>query len=206
MEEGRLWDLSRPLEGNTKLALLKSNDPDALYVMRHSCAHLLAAAVLELFPNVKLGIGPPVENGFYYDFVREEPFSQADLERIEAKMRDLAAQKIRNERKAEALKLYTDWPQQFKCELIVEKATDPMVSFYQSGKFIDFCLGPHIPDWGRLKAFKLMSVAGAYWKGDEHNPQMQRIYGVCFATQKELDEYLHRLEEAKKRGGHRLLR
>ena len=208
VEEGRLWDLDRPFEGSTKLALLKAGDPDALYVLRHSCAHLLAAAVLELFPNVKLGIGPPVENGFYYDFVREEPFSQSDLERIEAKMRELAAQKIRNERKllpkAEALRMYEQSQQVFKCELITEKATEPMVSFYQSGRFIDFCLGPHIPDWGRLKAFKLMSVAGAYWKGQEGNPQMQRIYGVCFANQQQLDEHLHRLEEAKKRDHRRL--
>jgi threonyl-tRNA synthetase len=208
VEEGRLWDLSRPLEGDTRLALLKPGDPDALYVLRHSCAHLLAAAVLELFPEVKLGIGPPVENGFYYDFVREDPFTPEDLDRIETKMRELAARNIVNERKlipkAEALKLYTDWPQQFKCELIIEKATEPLVSFYQSGKFIDFCLGPHIPHWGRLKAFKLMSVAGAYWKGDERNPQMQRIYGTAFATQKELDEYLHRLEEAKRRDHRKL--
>jgi len=208
VDEGRLWDLSRPLEGDTRLALLKPGDPDALYVLRHSCAHLLAAAVLELFPDVKLGIGPPVENGFYYDFVREEPFTPEDLARIEEKMRELAARNIVNERKllpkAEALKLYTDWPQQFKCELINEKAAEPLVSFYQSGKFIDFCLGPHIPHWGRLKAFKLMSIAGAYWKGDEHNPQMQRIYGTAFATQKELDEYLHRLEEAKRRDHRKL--
>jgi threonyl-tRNA synthetase len=209
VEEGRLWDLGRPLEGDTKLALLKADDPDALYVMRHSCAHLLAAAVLELYPDVKLGIGPPVENGFYYDFVRDEAFTPDDLVRIEAKMRELAAQDIPNERRllprADAFKLYTDWPQQFKCELIEEKtAGEPMVSFYQSGKFIDFCLGPHIPSMGRLKAFKLMSVAGAYWRGQEGNPQMQRIYGACFATQEELDAYLHRLEEAKRRDHRRL--
>jgi len=208
VEEGRLWDLSRPLEGDTKLSLLKPDDPDALYVQRHSAAHLLAAAVLELFPETKLGIGPPVENGFYYDFVRETPFSQDDLERIEAKMRELAAQNIANERKllskADALKMYTDWDQPFKRQLIEEKAADQMVSFYQSGKFIDFCLGPHVPHWGRLKAFKLMSIAGAYWKGQEGNPQMQRIYGTAWPTQKELDDYLNRLEEAKRRDHRKL--
>jgi threonyl-tRNA synthetase len=208
VEEGRLWDLSRPLDRDVKLALLKPDDPDALYVLRHSCAHLLAAAVLELFPETKLGIGPPVENGFYYDFVREQAFTQEDLARIEAKMRELSAQNIVNERKvmpkAEALKLYHDWPQPFKCELIEEKAIEPMVSFYQSGKFIDFCLGPHIPHWGLLKAFKLMSIAGAYWKGQEGNPQMQRIYGTAFPTQKELDDYLHKLEEAKRRDHRKL--
>jgi threonyl-tRNA synthetase len=206
---GDLIDLSRPLEKDTPLAILTAKDPDAVQVMRHSCAHLLAAAVLELFPDTKLGIGPPIENGFYYDFVRRDPFTAEDLEKIEARMRELAAQNIPNVRKllprAQALKLYTDWPQEFKCELIEEKAAgEPMVSFYESGKFIDFCLGPHIPHWGLLKAFKLMSVAGAYWKGQEGNPQMQRIYGVCFPTQKELDEYLHRLEEARRRDHRRL--
>ncbi len=203
-----LWDLSRPLESDTHLAILKPGDPDALYVLRHSCAHLLAAAVLELFPETKLGIGPPVDNGFFYDFVREQPFTNEDLARIEEKMRELAAQNIPNERKLlpkpDALKLYREWNQGFKCELVAEKATDPMVSFYQSGKFIDFCLGPHVPHMGRIKAFKLMSIAGAYWKGQEGNPQMQRIYGTCFFTQQELDEYLHRLEEAKRRDHRKL--
>jgi threonyl-tRNA synthetase len=206
---GDLIDLSRPLEKDTPLAILTAKDPDAVQVMRHSCAHLLAAAVLELFPDTKLGIGPPIENGFYYDFVRGEPFTNEDLEKIEAKMRALAAQNIPNVRKLlpreQALKLYRDWPQEFKCELIEEKtAGESVVSFYESGKFIDFCLGPHIPHWGMLKAFKLMSVAGAYWKGQEGNPQMQRIYGVCFPTEQELADYLHRLEEAKRRDHRRL--
>jgi threonyl-tRNA synthetase len=206
---GDLIDLSRPLEKDTPLAILTAKDPDAVQVMRHSCAHLLAAAVLELFPDTKLGIGPPIENGFYYDFVRTEPFTQEDLGKIEAKMRALAAQNIPNVRKLlpreQALQLYRDWPQEFKCELLEEKtAGESVVSFYESGKFIDFCLGPHIPHWGMLKAFKLMSVAGAYWKGQEGNPQMQRIYGVCFPTEQELQDYLHRLEEAKRRDHRRL--
>jgi threonyl-tRNA synthetase len=207
--DAELVDLSRPLEESVRLEILTPKDPDAIQVMRHSCAHLLAAAVLELFPETKLGIGPPIENGFYYDFVRSEPFTAEDLGRIENRMRELAAKNIPNVRKllprAEALKLYTDWPQEFKCELIEEKAADePMVSFYQSGNFIDFCLGPHIPHWGMLKAFKLMSVAGAYWKGQEGNPQMQRIYGACFYTEDDLKDYLHRLEEAKRRDHRRL--
>ena len=206
---GDLIDLSRPLERDTPLRILTAKDADAVQVLRHSCAHLLAAAVLELFPETKLGIGPPIENGFYYDFVREKPFTPEDLERIEARMRELAAQNIPNVRKLlprrEALKLYTDWPQQFKCELIEEKAAgEAVVSFYESGKFIDFCRGPHIPHWGMIKAFKLMSIAGAYWKGQEGNPQMQRIYGVCFPTEDELKDYLHKLEEAKRRDHRRL--
>jgi threonyl-tRNA synthetase len=140
--------------------------------------------------------------------VRKEPFTQDDLEKIEAKMHELAARDFPNERKLipkpEALELYRKSNQEFKCELVEEKATDPMVSFYSTGKFIDFCRGPHIPSTGRIKAFKLMNVAGAYWKGQESNPQMQRIYGACFIDQKELDEYLHKLEEAKRRDHRRI--
>ena len=205
---GDLIDLSLPLERDTKLAILTAKDPDAVQVFRHSAAHLLAAAVLELYPNVKLGIGPPIENGFFYEFLRAEPFTQDDLEKIEAKMRELAARDIPNERrlipKLEALDLYRKSGQTFKCELVEEKAIEPMVSFYTTGKFLDFCRGPHIPSTGRIKAFKLMNVSGAYWKGKESNPQMQRIYGACFVDQKELDDYLHRLEEAKRRDHRKL--
>jgi threonyl-tRNA synthetase len=205
---GDLVDLSRPLDHDTKLAILTAKDPDAVQVFRHSAAHLLAAAVLELFPHVKLGIGPPIENGFFYEFVRDEPFTPEDLAKIEAKMRELAEKDIPNERqlipKPEALELYRKQNQEFKCELVEEKASEPMVSFYTTGKFIDFCRGPHIPSTGRIRAFKLMNVAGAYWKGQEGNPQMQRIYGACFVEQKELDEYLHKLEEAKRRDHRKL--
>lgn len=206
--DGELVDLSRPLEHDTKISILTAKDPDSLQVFRHSAAHLLAAAVLELYPDVKLGIGPPIDTGFFYEFVRAEPFTQDDLERIEAKMHELAAKDVPNERKLipkpEALELYRKSNQEFKCELVEEKATEPMVSFYTTGKFIDFCRGPHIPSTGRIKAFKLMSVAGAYWKGKEGNPQMQRIYGACFIDQKQLDEYLHKLEEAKRRDHRRI--
>jgi threonyl-tRNA synthetase len=206
--DDELVDLAKPLEKNSKLAILTSKDPDAQQVFRHSAAHLLAAAVMELYPNVKLGIGPPTDNGFFYEFVREEPFTQDDLEKIEAKMRELAAKDIPNERKwvpkPEALEMYKKSNQEFKCELVDEKAEEGLVSFYTTGKFIDFCRGPHIPSTGRIKAFKLMSVAGAYWKGQEGNPQMQRIYGACFIEQKDLDEYLHKLEEAKRRDHRKL--
>jgi threonyl-tRNA synthetase len=206
--EGFLVDLRAPIDQDVRLSILTPKDPEAIQVLRHSAAHLLAAAVLELFPNVKLGIGPPIDTGFFYDFVREEPFTPEDLARIEKKMRELAAQDIPNERKMmpkpEAIELYRKWDQGFKCQLVEERAIEPMVSFYTTGKFIDFCRGPHIPSTGRIRAFKLMSVAGAYWKGQEGNPQMQRIYGACFYTQQELDDYLHRLEEAKRRDHRRL--
>ena len=206
--DGELVDLSLPLEHDTKISILTAKDPDSLQVFRHSAAHLLAAAVLELYPDVKLGIGPPIDTGFFYEFVRAEPFTQDDLEKIEAKMREIAAKDFPNERKLlpkpEALELYRKSNQEFKCELVEEKATEPMVSFYTTGKFIDFCRGPHIPSTARIKAFKLMSVAGAYWKGKESNPQMQRIYGACFIDQKDLDEYLHKLEEAKRRDHRRI--
>ncbi len=206
--DGELVDLSQPLERDVKLSILTAKEPDAVQVFRHSAAHLMAAAVLELYPNVKLGVGPPTDSGFFYEFLRPEPFTPEDLETIEAKMRELAAKDIPNERKMlpkpEAIELYRQSRQEFKCELVEEKAVEPMVSFYTTGKFIDFCRGPHIPSTGRIKAFKLMSVAGAYWKGQEGNPQMQRIYGACFIEPKELEEYLHKLEEAKRRDHRKL--
>src|SRR5579863_8298081 len=205
---GDLIDLARPLDHDTKLAILTAKDPDAVQVFRHSAAHLLAAAVMELYPNVKLGIGPPIETGFFYEFVRDEPFTPDDLTKIEAKMHELASKDIPNERKLipkpEALDLYRKSNQEFKCELVEEKADEPLVSFYTTGKFIDFCRGPHIPSTKRIQAFKLTNVAGAYWKGQEGNPQLQRIYALAFYTQKELDEYLHRIEEAKRRDHRKL--
>ena len=206
--DGELTDLSRPLERDAKLEILTDKDPDSLTVFRHSAAHLCAAAVIELFPEVKLGIGPPIDYGFFYEFLREQPFTPEDLAAIEKRMHEIAARDVPNERKMlpkpEALELYRQQGQTFKCELVEEKATEPMVSFYTTGKFIDFCRGPHIPSTGRIKAFKLTNVAGAYWKGAENNPQMQRVYGACFFTQAELDEYLHKIEEAKRRDHRRL--
>src|SRR3984885_13609927 len=207
-DNSELIDLRRPLDYDVKLQILTEKDEDALYVFRHSAAHLLAAAVTELFPDVKLGIGPPIDTGFFYEFLREEPFTPEDLVKIEKKMHELAAQDLPNERKLipkpEALDLYKKNNQIFKCELVEEKANELMVSFYTTGKFIDFCRGPHIPSTKRITAFKLMSVAGAYWKGQEGNPQLQRIYAAAFFTQKELNEYLHRLEEAKRRDHRKL--
>jgi threonyl-tRNA synthetase len=164
--------------------------------------------VLELFPEVKLGVGPPTDSGFFYEFYREQPFTPEDLARIEKKMAELRDADIPNERRwlprPEAMKLYREQKQQFKCELIEDKAEGNQVSFYVTGKFVDFCKGPHIPSTGRIRAFKLLAVSGAYWKGVEGNPQMQRIYGTSFPSQAQLDDYLHQLEEAKRRDHRKL--
>src|SRR5580692_5670897 len=203
---GDLWDLERPFEGDASLQILTTKNPDALEVVRHSTAHLLAAAVLELFPETKLGIGPPIETGFYYDFARDTPFSPEDLETIEKRMWEIQSRDLPFERKYteknEGLKLYADQP--MKCELITERAGDIFSEYTLGPDFIDFCRGPHVPSTKKLKAFKLLSIAGAYWKGSEKNAQLQRIYGTAFFSKKDLDDYLARLEEAKKRDHRRL--
>jgi threonyl-tRNA synthetase len=203
---GELYDLTRPLEQDATLQILTNKDPEALEVYRHSTAHLLAAAVLELYPETKLGIGPPIEHGFYYDFDRPTPFTPEDLEKIEAKMWELQKQDLPYERKLtlkeEGLRKYDgDW---MKKELICERAGDIFSEYTLGPHFIDFCRGPHVPSTGKIKSFKLLSIAGAYWKGDEHNKQLQRIYGTSFFTPKELDEYIKQIEEAKKRDHRKL--
>jgi len=203
---GNLWDIDRPFESDSSLEILTARNPDALEVVRHSTAHLLAAAVLELFPETKLGIGPPIDTGFYYDFARPDAFTPEDLEKIEKKMWEIQARNLPYERKYteknEGLRLYADQP--MKCELITERAGDIFSEYTLGPDFIDFCRGPHVPSTKKLKAFKLLSIAGAYWKGDEKNAQLQRIYGTAFFNKKELDEYLARLEEAKKRDHRKL--
>ena len=204
--DGDLFDLTRPLDKDARVQILTAKDPEALVVYRHSAAHLLAAAVLELFPETRLGIGPAIDNGFYYDFDRATPFTPEDLEKIEKKMWELQARRLPYERiytsKEEGLKKYSEeW---MKCELIEERAGEVFTEYTLGPRFIDFCRGPHVPDTSRIKAFKLLSIAGAYWKGDEHNKQLQRIYGTAFFTQKELDEYLKQIEEAKKRDHRKL--
>ena len=203
---GDLYDLTRPLESDAQLEILTTRNPEALHVFRHSTAHLLAAAVLELYPETKLGIGPPTDSGFYYDFQRDAKFTPEDLEKIEARMRELQAKNLPFERKltvkADGLAKYKDdW---MKHELIEERAGDVFTEYTLGPNFIDFCRGPHVPSSEKLKAFKLLSIAGAYWKGSEKNPQLQRIYGTAFFTQKDLNDYLNRLEEAKKRDHRKL--
>jgi len=206
---GDLIDLSRPLESDTELRILTEKDPESLGVFRHSSAHLLAAAVLELFPETKLGHGPATEEGFFYDFYRPTPFTPDDLLKIEKKMQELVEQNLPYAReflpRTEGLEKFKAEGDFMKCHFI-EQFTKPdeKISIYKTGKFTDFCRGPHIPATGRIKAFKLTNLSGAYWLGDEKNPQLQRIYGTSFYSKKDLDTYLHNIEEAKKRD-HRLL-
>ena len=206
---GDLIDLTRPLEKDTDLRILTDKDPEALEVYRHSSAHLLAAAVLELFPETKLGHGPATENGFFYDFYRPTPFTQEDLEKIEKKMQELVQQNIPYAReflpREQGLEEFKKDGDFMKCHFI-EQFTQPdeKISIYRTGKFTDFCRGPHVPSTGKIKAFKLLNIAGAYWLGDEKNPQLQRIYGTSFFSKKDLDDYIHKQEEAKKRD-HRVL-
>ncbi len=206
---GQLIDLTRPLESDTELRILTEKDPEALEVYRHSSAHLMAAAVLELFPETKLGHGPATENGFFYDFYRETPFTPEDLAKIEKKMQELVQQDLPYARefveRTEGLQRFKNEGDFMKCHFI-EQFTKPdeKISIYKTGKFLDFCRGPHLPSTGKIKAFKLLNIAGAYWLGDEKNPQLQRIYGTSFFSKKDLDAYLNSIEEAKKRD-HRLL-
>src|ERR1035438_6279951 len=204
--DGELVDLNRPIDKDASVQILTAKDPESLYIYRHSTAHLLAAAVLELYPETKLGIGPPIDNGFYYDFDRAVPFTPDDLEKIEKKMWEIQARKLPYERvytrKEDGLKKYADaW---MKCELIDEKADEIFSEYTLGPHFIDFCRGPHLPDTSKIKAFKLLSIAGAYWKGSEKNKQLQRIYGTAFFTAKELDAHPKQIEEAKKRDHRKL--
>jgi len=206
---GDLIDVTRPLEKDTDLRLLTDRDPEALEVYRHSSAHLLAAAVLELFPETKLGHGPPTDTGFFYDFYRPTPFTPEDLQKIEKKMQELVQQDIPYAReflpRNEGLEKFKGEGDFMKCHFI-EQFTKPdeKISIYKTGKFLDFCRGPHIPSTGKIKAFKLLNIAGAYWLGDEKNPQLQRIYGTSFFSKKDLDDFINKQEEAKKRD-HRVL-
>ena len=205
----RLVDLSAPLTADIKLELVTEKDPDALKVLRHSAAHVLATAVLELFPETKLGHGPATDSGFFYDFYRAQPFTPEDLAAIEAKMAEVVARNepfVREYEPREQALAEFEKDGDFMKTHFVTKFTTPgsEVSFYRNGRFIDFCRGPHVPSTGRVKAFKVTSLAGAYWLGDEKNPQLQRVYGTAFFSKKDLDEHFARLEEAARRD-HRVL-
>jgi len=187
--------------------LIYESSDEALDILRHSTAHLMAHAVLDLFPKTQTGIGPAVEDGFFYDFLRDKPFTPEDLSAIEKRMKELSQQDIPIQKrvlpKKEALRLFKEQGQKLKVELIKEKG-DKEVTCYEQGSFIDFCLGPHVPSSGQIKHFKLLSVSGAYWKGDEQGKQLQRIYGTVFFKKKDLTDYLALLEEAKKRDHRKL--
>jgi threonyl-tRNA synthetase len=205
----RLVDLATPLTADTRLELVKENDPDALKVLRHSAAHVLATAVLELFPETKLGHGPATDSGFFYDFHREKPFVPEELALINAKMAEVIARDekfVREyETREQALAEFARDGDFMKTHFVTKfTAPGDQVSFYRNGNFMDFCRGPHVPSTGRVKAVKVTNLAGAYWLGDEKNPQLQRVYGTAFFSQKEMDAHFARLEEAAKRD-HRLL-
>ena len=210
--DGKLVDLTYPLDRDATVKLMLPDGADALALYRHSTAHLLAAAVTQLFPGAQCGIGPATDDGFFYDFVVSRPFVPEDLEKIEARMRELAGQDLIYERQIwprdEALAFFAKRGEPLKVQLIEEKtAGQSHVSCYtikDRDTFVDFCVGPHVPSTGRLKAFKLMSVSNAYWKGDAQNQPMQRIYGTAFFKDDELKQHLHRIEEAKKRDHRRI--
>jgi len=205
--DGEVRDLAYRLDRDAAVEWLMFADPQGREVYWHSTSHLLAQAVRELFPDAKLAIGPPIDDGFYYDFDIGRPFTPEDLERIEARMRELAARDQRIERLAvprgDAVRLFGDRQDVYKSELLEGILDDP-VSFYRQNGFQDMCRGPHLPSTGLIKAVKLLSTSGAYWRGDERRPMLQRIYGISFPTQQALDEYLARLEEAKRRDHRKL--
>ena len=203
------WDLTRPIENDARLSLVTAKDEQALALLRHDCAHVMAESVLELYPETQVTIGPAIENGFYYDFHRETAFSEDDLAAIEKRMHDIVDRDepiIRNVwTRDEAVAFYKKNNEPFKIELVEAIPADQTVTFYQQGDFIDLCRGPHLPSTGKLgHAFKLMKVAGAYWRGDSTRPMLQRIYGTAWVTEKDLAAYLHMLEEAEKRDHRKL--
>jgi threonyl-tRNA synthetase len=204
---GKPVDLSRPLEADADIRPVTFELPEGKEVYRHSSAHIMAQAVKDLFPAAKLTIGPPIEEGFYYDFAYERPFTPEDLEKIEARIQEIirANQSFRRRemKRAEAIEFFRQRGEDYKCEMI-QGFTDDTVSVYDQGGLIDLCRGPHVPSTGHVHAIKLLTAAGAYWRGDERNPMLQRIYGTSFPTKELLDAYLHKLEEIKKRDHRKL--
>ncbi|MBC8646540.1 MAG: TGS domain-containing protein, partial [Thermoanaerobaculia bacterium] len=206
--DGRIVDLVTPLDSDGALEIITAKSPDAVPIYRHSTAHLTAQAVKRLFPEVQIGIGPPIENGYYYDFLPARPFTPEDLQAIEAEMRRIIAENLPIERLEmpleQAVSIFEGQNDPLKVEIARGLPPGETVSCYRQGEFIDLCRGPHVASTGRLGVFQLTHAAGAYWKGDEKNPMLQRLYGASFLTQGELDEYLKRLEEAKARDHRKL--
>ena len=203
---GKQVDLSREVADGDEVSIITNRNPEALELLRHSTAHVMAAALVDLYGDVKFGVGPAIENGFYYDVTLDRTLSTDDFEAIESRMAEIIAAAEPFERKAvsreEALALFADQP--FKVELIKELPEDEIITIYSIGSFTDLCRGPHLPDTSKVPAFKLQKIAGAYWRGDAEREQLQRIYGTAFFKQKELDEHLHNLEEAEKRDHRKL--
>lgn len=206
---GKLQDLATPITTNADIDIITAKSPEGLDIIRHTCSHVMAQAVQELYPETQVTIGPAIENGFYYDFARETPFTPADLEAIEKKMAEIVDRDepiVREEKpRGEAIAFFKEKGEKYKVELIEDLPEDAVISFYRQGGFIDLCRGPHLPSTGKVgKAFKLMKVAGAYWRGDSSREQLQRIYGTAWADKKALDAYLLQLEEAEKRDHRKL--
>jgi threonyl-tRNA synthetase len=206
----RLVDTSFIIDNDAKLSIITEKDPDALEIIRHSTAHLLAQAVKEIYPNAQITIGPVIEDGFYYDIAYEKQFTPEDLQKIEKRMQELAKKDLKVSRSVmardEAVKFFRDMGEEYKAQIIEDIPKDEQLSLYTQGDFTDLCRGPHVPSTGKMKAFKLMKLAGAYWRGDSNNEMLQRIYGTAWVSKKDLDEYLHRLEEAEKRDHRKLAR
>lgn len=200
---GESIDLMKKLDTDCELEILTFDDEDGRWDLRHTASHILAQAVKKLYPNAKLAIGPAIDNGFYYDFDLETPFTPEDLEKIEKEMEKIVREKITIERfelpRDEAIKFMKDKDEPYKVELIEDLPEGEVISFYRQGDFVDLCAGPHVPNTSYVKAFKLTSIAGAYWRGNSDNKMLQRIYGTAFPKKKDLDEYIEKLEEAKKR-------
>ena len=201
--DGTLKDLKLPIDKDGRVRILTHKDPECLEVIRHDAAHILAEAAKELFPNVQVTIGPAIENGFYYDFAKSEPFSMDDLAKLEARMREIStrAEQITREEwdRDEAVKFFKSIGEHYKAEIIASIPAGEKISLYRQGDFIDLCRGPHAPSTNKVKHFKLMKVAGAYWRGKSDNEMLQRIYGTAWGAKEQLEQYLHMLEEAEKR-------
>ncbi|WP_018995247.1 threonine--tRNA ligase [Thioalkalivibrio sp. ALJ2] len=200
---GQLVDARHEIDADAELAIVTDRDPEGVEIIRHSTAHLMAQAVKQLFPEAQVTIGPTIENGFYYDFAYDRGFTPEDLEKIEKRMKELAKQDLPVERslmdRDEAVKYFRDMGEEYKAEIIASIPQGENISLYKQGDFVDLCRGPHIPSTGKLKAFKLTKVAGAYWRGDSDNEMLQRIYGTAWANKDQLKEYLERLKEAERR-------
>ncbi|NVJ67588.1 MAG: TGS domain-containing protein, partial [Gammaproteobacteria bacterium] len=201
--DGELVDTSFVMDKDSSLAIITDRDEDGLEVIRHSTAHLLAQAVQRLHKDVQVTIGPVIDDGFYYDFATEKPFTEEDLKAIEKEMTKIVKENIKVERSVmgrdEAVKFFRDMGEEYKAEIIEDIPAGEELSLYRQGDFIDLCRGPHVPSTAKLKAFKLMKVAGAYWRGDSNNAMLSRIYGTAWTNKNDLKDYLHRLEEAEKR-------
>jgi len=206
---GSLWDLNREIDFDAELEIVTRDSADGLELLRHDAAHVLAEAVKELWPETQVTIGPVIENGFYYDFARDEPFTPEDLERIEARMQEIVERDEHIEREVwdreDAVRFFREHGEEYKAQIIEDLPEDETITLYRQGEFIDLCRGPHLPSTGRLgKAFKLLRVSGAYWRGDARNAMLQRIYGTAWSNPKQLRAYLTQLEEAEKRDHRRL--